>query len=171
MLKAAVPKPTAHISRRARGRLMKAAQACRKLGAADSAARTPRGRRGSCFHSATAFSSMVTTAAPCTTCTSRVPLKLVSSALNASELTTMPSSSATYSSATTRGRVAGGARSVASARPAVCVVCTPAPSSRKPSAAPAWPTQAGPSPWPVSTSTANGMIASPPNIISEPNQM
>ena len=43
----------------------------------------------------------------------------------------MPSSRLTYSSATTRGRWAGAARSVARARPAVCVVCRPAPSSRK----------------------------------------
>ena len=37
----------------------------------------------------------------------------------------MPASSATYISATTRGRVSAGARSVASARPAVCVTCRP----------------------------------------------
>ena len=43
-------------------------------------------------------------------------------------------------SATTRGRASCGARSVASARPAVCVVCRPAPTSRKASAAPTWPT-------------------------------
>ena len=36
----------------------------------------------------------------------------------------------TYISAMTRGRTCSGARSVASASPAVCVVCSPAPTSK-----------------------------------------
>ena len=41
--------------------------------------------------------------------------------------------------AVARGRLSGGAKSVASARPAVWVRCRPAPTSKKASAAPSWP--------------------------------
>ena len=76
----------------------------------------------------------------------------------------------TYISATTRGRVASLAWSVASARPAVCEVCSPAPTIKKDSAAAPWPTQGGvaTAPPPDSTSKAKGMIARPKNWISVP---
>ncbi len=83
---------------------------------------------------------------------------------------TMPSSSITYSSATTRGRDASGARSDASARPAVCVVCRPAPASTNASAAATWPATSCTWVSPASRISANGMIASPPNMPSVPNQ-
>jgi hypothetical protein len=47
----------------------------------------------------------------------------------------MPTSSITYISPTTLGCSSTGTRSVASARPTVCTICTPAPTSRKASAA------------------------------------
>ncbi len=84
----------------------------------------------------------------------------------------MPTSSITYISATTRGRVDSGARSVASARPAVCTVCMPAPTSRNASAALACPIHQGPQVMsPDSRISANGMIARPPNCIQVPSQM
>ncbi len=82
----------------------------------------------------------------------------------------MPSSSIMHSRATTFGWARGGARSVASARPTVCTVCSPAPTSRKASAAAAWPTQGGALLSPDSRISANGMIDSPPNCTSVPNQ-
>jgi len=162
---------------------MKRLQASRKLGGATDAieatpatAATARcaGLRVSCFHSATQFSTIVTSAEPWITCTSRPGLKSASIAPNTMALTMVPSSSMTYISPTTRGWDSTGARSVASARPAVCVVCSPAPTIRKAMPAPAWPIQAGHCaalPPPESTSSAKGMMASPPNWISVPIQM
>ena len=118
------------------------------------------------------FSNTLSMAAPCTTCTSFLSEKSASSALHSVPPSTMPSSSITYIKATTRGRESSEARSVASARPVVCVVCSPVPTSRKASPAHRWPTQAMPScPSPVSTSSAKGMIASPPNCSPVPIQM
>ena len=91
-----------------------------------------------------------------------------------SALTMVPSSSITYIRPTTRGCDSTGARSVASASPAVCVVCSPAPTSRKASAAPAWPTHTGQAaalPPPESTSSVKGTIARPPNCTMLPIQM
>ena len=73
-----------------------------------------------------------------------------------------------HSSATTLGCVSGGERSVASASPTVCVVCSPAPTSRKASPAAAWPMMIGPLLSPERMMSANGMIASPPNCTSVP---
>jgi hypothetical protein len=84
---------------------------------------------------------------------------------------TMPTKSITYISATTRGRVSAGAKSVASARPAVCVVCKPAPTKRNARAAEARPAHSWIGVSPDSKINANGMMASPPNCISVPNQM
>ncbi len=84
---------------------------------------------------------------------------------------TMPASSDTYISATTRGRVSAGARSVASASPAVCVTCRPAPTSRNASAAAASPNHAGARLSPDIRISANGMIARPPNCSIVPIQM
>ena len=80
----------------------------------------------------------------------------------------MPSSSIMHSSATTVGCDSGGDRSVASARPTVCVVCSPAPTSRNASAAAACPTQGAALLSPDSRISANGMIASPPNCTMVP---
>ena len=74
---------------------------------------------------------------------SRAGLKSASSAPKTSALTIMPSSSITYINPTTLGCDSTGARSVASASPTVCVVCMPAPTSKKAMAAPRWPTQTG----------------------------
>ncbi len=74
----------------------------------------------------------------------------------------------TQSSATTRGNCREGARSVASASPAVCTVCMPAPTSRKAKAAPALPIQSGPFMSPDRSISANGMMARPPNCSSAP---
>ena len=70
-----------------------------------------------------------------------------------------------------RPRTRSGARSVASARPTVCTVCSPAPTSRNASAAAACPIQSGPVVSPDRISSANGMIAKPPNCSIVPNQM
>jgi hypothetical protein len=71
-------------------------------------------------------------------------LKSASSRPKSAPPPTMPSSSITYISATTRGRGSSGARSVASARPAVCTsACRPRPAGRPGRAD--WPSQAGPS--------------------------
>ena len=85
----------------------------------------------------------------------------------------MPSSSITYISATTRGRVSSLAWSVARARPAVWAVCRPTPTTRKAKAAAAGATQAGTStaPPPDNSSTANGMMARPKNCSIVPVQM
>ena len=83
----------------------------------------------------------------------------------------MPTSSITYIRATTRGRAAAGARSVASARPAVCTVCAPAPTSRKARQADTRPAQTCSVVSPLSSTSANGMMARPPNCSSVPVQM
>ena len=84
----------------------------------------------------------------------------------------MPASSIAQSSATTRGRARSGARSVASASPTVCTVCSPAPTSRNASAAATSPTHSGPVVSPDRISSANGMIAKPPNCVmrAEPDE-
>src|SRR3990167_1665852 len=171
MLKAMVPSPTAASRRIAWSPLAKLPQLARKLGACAGAC-TPRcGRRVSCFHKASRFSAMVATAEPWITSIKRPALKFSSIAPNTSALTMVPASSITYIRPTTRGCDSTGARSVASASPAVWVMCRPAPTSRKASPAPAWPIHDGHSlawPPPDSTSSANGMIASPPNWIIVP---
>ena len=101
--------------------------------------------------------------APCTTRTSRISLKGVSRRPKPTAASTVPTSSIMQSSATTFGRARSGARSVASARPAVWVVCIPAPVIRKARAAPACPTMGGPWLSPERRIRAKGMIASPPN--------
>ena len=136
MLKAAVPRPTDTKKRVARARWLNWRQVCLKSGRGACSSRRWPSRRGSCFHNATMLSSIVTAAAPCTTWISRVGEKLVSNAPNSKLLPTMPNSNITYISATTRGRDSGVARSVANASPAVCVVCMPAPTSKKASTAP-----------------------------------
>ena len=89
-------------------------------------------------------------------------------------LTIIPTSSITYISPTTLGWLSVGAKSVAKAKPTVCVVCRPAPTSKNATAAPNWPIQAGASadcPAPANTSSAKGMIEKPPNCIKVPIQM
>ena len=71
MLKAAVPRPTATRKRSARPCAREARARSRRTTAAARSARLRRGVRASCFHSAMMFSTMVTTAAPCTTWISR----------------------------------------------------------------------------------------------------
>ena len=82
----------------------------------------------------------------------------------------MPTSSITYISATTRGREASAARSVASARPAVCAVCMPAPTSRNAMPAAIGPIHSGPVVSPDRIISANGMMARPANCSMLPNQ-
>ena len=55
---------------------------------------------------------------------------------NITPLPTMPTSSITYISATTRGRLSAGDTSEASAKPAVWVICMPAPTHKNAMAAP-----------------------------------
>ena len=108
------------------------------------------------------------------TWTSRPGLNSASKVPNTSALTMLPASSITYIRPTTLGCDSTGARSVARASPAVWVVCKPAPTSKKATPAPAGPIQAGQCaalPPPESTSSANGMIASPPNCTMVPIQM
>lgn len=128
------------------------------------------GSRASCFHSAATLSTIVATAAPWIAWINRIWLNSASSAPKAAALTTMPNRSATESSATTRGCAEGGARSVASASPTVCTVWSPAPTSRKASAAAACPTQAGPCVSPDSRMSAKGMMDRPPSCSSVPIQ-
>ena len=143
-------------------------QASRKAGRGGSSGRDGA-PRGSCFHNAMMLRNIVTIAAPCTTPMSFTSVNERSSQPKTRLLSSTPSSSITYISATTRGRVSAGAMSVASARPAVCVVCNPAPASANASAAAMVPIHAGPCVSPDRISSANGMIAKPPNCISEPN--
>ena len=120
------------------------------------------------------LSTIVASAEPWITCTRRPGENSASSAPNTSALTMVPNSSITYIRPTTLGCDSVGARSVASASPAVCVVCRPAPTSRNAMPAPAGPIQAGHSaalPRPLSTSSAKGITARPPNWISVPIQM
>ena len=168
MLKAIVPKPRATRRRRAVPWRSNSAQAAAKLGRARSCA-VSAGRRGSCFHRATAFSTMVVSEAPWITWISRISEKCASTTPNSSALKIMPSSSIMQSNATTLGCLSGGERSVASARPTVCVVCKPAPTNRNASAAAAWPMKTGPLLSPERMINANGMIARPPNCSIVPN--
>ncbi len=108
-------------------------------------------------------------AAPWITWISRIAEKWCSARPNTTALAIMPASSMAQSSATTFGRAWAGARSVASARPTVCVVCKPAPTSTKASAAATWPTTIGPVVSPDRIRSANGMMAKPPNCNSVPN--
>ena len=167
MLKATVPKPSATSRRRASPARSNSAQDWRKLGRTRSCA-VSDGRRGSCFHRAAAFSTMVATEAPWITWISRTSEKRASNRPNSSALNTMPSRSIMHSSDTTLGCLSGGERSVASARPTVWVVCRPAPTSRKASAAAAWPTKTGALLSPDSRISANGMMANPPNCSMVP---
>ena len=162
MEKATVPNPSATSRRRACAPRLNA----RQVSTNDGTARSPRvaaGLRGSCFHRAMALRTIVASAAPWITWISRISLNGCSSAPNSSALNTMPSSSIMHSSATTVGCVSGGDRSVASASPTVCVVCSPAPTSRNASAAAACPTHAGALLSPDSRINAKGMMARPPN--------
>ena len=124
MLKAAVPRPTATRKRSERPAPAKRRQVSRNAGRGRLRA-VADGLRASCFHSASRLSTIVASAAPCTTWISRTALKWRSTRPNNRPLPIMPISNITYISATTRGRASAGARSVASARPAVCVVCKP----------------------------------------------
>ena len=131
-------------------------------------------RRGSCFHKAGTFNSRVITAAACITRIKRPGLKSANAAPNNKALTIIPNSSITYIKPTTLGRDSGGAKSVASASPTVCVVCKPAPTKRNATAAPNCPIHTGASfalPRPDNTNKANGMIAKPPNCTKVPIQM
>ncbi len=168
MLNAAVPQPIASSSRALRASEVNSRQTTENLGVARSG-RVVDGARASCFHSAMTLSAMVNIAAPCTIATSRVALKSASSEPITKAAPIMPTSSITNISATTRGRVSSGARSVASARPAVCVVCMPSPVKRNASA-PAIIPMVKVSPR-ESSSSAKGMIARPPNWSSDPNQI
>ena len=114
---------------------------------------------------------MVMSAVPWMTWISRTFEKSARRRPKATALTIIPTSSITQSSATTFGRACAGARSVASARPTVCVVWSPAPTSTKASAAAICPAHNGPVVSPDRSSSAKGMIASPPNCSSVPNQM
>ena len=115
---------------------MKRRQASRKDGSTCAFSMAARsGFRASCFHSAMLLSTSVIKAAPCTTCTRVLGEKSASTRPKKVPLPTMPISSITYIRATTRGRVSSSARSVASARPAVCAVCRPIPTTRKANAA------------------------------------
>ena len=95
MLKAAVPSPTPTSRRLARPPRMKLRQAVRKAGRGVPRCAVRAGSRASCFHNATTFSTIVSSAAPWMTWISRIWLKSASSAPKASELATMPSSSIT----------------------------------------------------------------------------
>ena len=112
----------------------------------------------------------MTAAEPWMTWMSRISLNGVSSAPNATAPPTMPTSSIMHSRPTTFGWLSTGARSVASASPTVCTVCTPAPTRRNAKAAATVPTQAGALLSPERRISANGMMASPPNCTSEPIQ-
>ena len=92
----------------------------------------------------------------------------------ASALATMPSSSITYIRPTILGWSRSGTKSVAKARPAVWVVCSPMPTKRKATQAAAGPIHVGQAwalPPPESTNSAQGMMARPPNWIMVPRQM
>ena len=169
MENATVPKPRATSRRRASAPRLKARQVSMKVGTTRSP-RVAAGLRGSCFHSAIAFSTMVASAAPWITWISRIWLNGCSTAPNTRALATMPNSSIMHSSATTVGCDSGGDRSVASASPTVCVVCSPAPTIKKASAAAACPTQGAALLSPDNRISANGMIANPPNCTSVPIQ-
>ena len=172
MLKAIVPMPTATRRRTAWPPWLKVSHDSRKVGCC-TLPEVRDGLRFSCFHIAAMFSTIVATAAPWMTWISLAGVKSASKVPNSSELTIMPISSITYISPTTLGCDSTGARSVARASPTVCVMCSPAPTSRKASPAPSWPNQAGywcELPPPDSTSKANGIIASPPNCSIVPFQ-
>ena len=94
MLKAAVPSPTATSTRPARPELRNAAQDSLKDGRGRSG-RVAAGLRGSCFHRAITFRTMVATAHPWTSWIRRNWVKSASSAPNSRALTTMPASSMT----------------------------------------------------------------------------
>ena len=170
MLKAIVPRPTAVMKRSVRPWLAKRAQVSLKRGAATLLRGLGR-LRGSCFQAAVRFSTTVNTAAPWMTWISCVGVKLVSSTPKTAPKPIRPTNCIVYISATTRGRTRSGAKSAASARPAVCTICMPAPTIRKARAALALPIQTGPSWSPPSSSKAKGMIARPPNCSPVPIQM
>ena len=171
MEKASVPTPTATSRASALSPAMKLAQDCWKLGSGAVAWRGRDWPRASCFHTAMPFRTMVATPAPWITCTRRPLEKSASSAPKISALTIEPASSATYMRPTTLGCFSGGVRSVASAKPTVWVMCSPVPTSRKARPAATWPMIGGTSAaWPcwASTSSAKGIIASPPNCTMVP---
>ena len=86
--------PIAASSRAVRASAIKARHSTAKLGPAGSEGPS-EDPRGSCFHSATKFSTSVTTAAPWITCTSRVAEKSTSSDPIASAASIVPASSIT----------------------------------------------------------------------------
>ena len=103
MLKAMVPMPTATRRRRACSPSTKLPQDSRKLTGFSATAGPRLGRRVSCCHSASMFSTMVATAEPWITCTSRPGVKSCSKAPKTSALTMLPSNSITYIRPTTLG--------------------------------------------------------------------
>jgi hypothetical protein len=94
MLKPSVPMPTATSRRIARLSAIKAPHDSAKPGIS-ARGRPRRGLRGSCFHSATRFSTTVITADAWITCTSFPGTKSASAAPKASALTIEPMSNIT----------------------------------------------------------------------------
>ena len=83
----------------------------------------------------------------------------------------MPNKSVTYINETTFGLAASEARSVASANPAVCVVCNPAPIAKNAAIVATVPAQAGAFVGSVNTMSANGITAKPPYCSIVPTQI
>ena len=87
---ATVPRPTVQRKRLIFGIAIRRFQLREK----PSGSRAPRRAwRGSCFHSEVMLSTATTTAAPCTTCTSRVGLNSISTKPSSALPTIMPTSS------------------------------------------------------------------------------
>ena len=129
------------------------------------------GSRASCFHSAMMFRTIVASAVPWMTWIRRISLKCAAARRRPPRSRPCPAAASRRAAPPRAGAIPSGARSVASARPTVCVVCMPAPTSRNASPAPSWPMRSGRRVSPDSTISANGMIARPPNCSSVPIQM
>ena len=111
-------------------------------------------------------------AAPWTTLISRIFEK----SLNRYPMTRadkpIPTKNITYKRATTRGRLSFGALSLASANPAVWVICKPSPVIKNAKPARTSPAHKGPTVCsPDKMISAKGIIAKPPICQRDPNQI
>ena len=118
--------------------------------------------------SAAVVSSRQTTAQPWIIWISLIWEKSARIAPKTKDPPNIPSSSNTDRKATTCGCFSGGVRSVASARPAVCTVWMPMPTTRKATAALAGPAHSGPWLSPERMISAKGIMDRPENMTTAP---
>ena len=172
MLKPAVPSAVATRRRRVRARRWRSRSRRRGSRIAARSSAVSSGSRGSCFQSATQLSTIVASAAPCTTWISRTSLKCCEQRAEHQRADAPCRAAASRTAARRRAGARAPARGRSPARARPSGRCA---ARRRPAGRPAPPPPArstiGPVVSPDRMISANGMIAKPPNCSSVPNQM